>query len=376
MDFSFSEEQEAVTDLAAQIFEGMADVDRVRTVERSVEPFDRELWAQLAEAGLLGIGLPEAHGGAGLGLIEALLVLEQQGRRVAPVPYWSTIVVGALALAELGSEAQQARVAGIVAGDTIVSAALDQEGSADPGRPASKATPTDEGWQLDGVAPAAPYAPLADLILTSATTGDGTGVFLVDPSATGVEIESVVPTSHTSAGRVTLTSAPAERVGGPEALEWVLARGRLGLAALQLGITEEAVRMTAEYVSEREQFGRPLSTNQGVALQAADAYILTQAIRTTLWQAAWYLTEGRDAEAEVLVASWWTAEAGHKILHTTQHLHGGMGADIDYPVHRYFIWGKQVGTTLGVPGSTAASLGDLLAGRAVATAPDEGEDAA
>jgi acyl-CoA dehydrogenase len=364
MDFSFTEEQQAVSDLAAQIFEGMASVDRVREIEGSGDRFDRELWAQLAEAGLLGIGLPEAHGGAGLGLIETLLVLEQQGRRVAPVPYWSTVVAGALPIAEFGDESQVGLLDGVVAGERVIAVGVDDEGSADPARPAATATATNGGWALDGVKPAVEYAPVADLLVVSAATGDGSGLFLVEPADPGVDIEPIDPTAHTAAGRLTLAGATGSRLGGPESLDWLLARARVGLAALQVGIGEEAVRMTAEYVSEREQFDKPLSTNQGVALRAADAYIATEAIRATLWQAAWRLSTGLDAEAEVLAAAWWTGEGGHEILHATQHLHGGMGSDIDYPVHRYFIRGKQIGDTLGAPSPTAAALGDVLAARA------------
>jgi acyl-CoA dehydrogenase len=366
MDFSFNEEQEAVSELAAQILDGMAGVDRVQEVEATASRFDRDLWAQMAEAGLLGIGLPEAVGGAGLGLIEMLLVLEQQGRRVAPVPYWSTVLGGAVPLAEFGDEGQRRVVAEVVAGDLVIAAGLDDEGSADPAAPATTAVPADEGWRLHGAKPAVTFAPVADMLVISARTDDGTGLFIVDPSAAGVVVEPVDTTSHTAAGRVTLSAAPGARLGGPDALPWTLARLHLGLAALQVGVCEEAVRMTAEYVSERNQFERPLSTNQGVALRAADAYIATQAVRTTLWQAAWRLSEGLDAEAEVLSAAWWTAEAGHEVLHATQHLHGGLGSDIAYPVHRYFIWGKQIGDTLGVPSANVAALGDLLAERAKA----------
>jgi acyl-CoA dehydrogenase len=368
MDFSFSEEQQAARDLAAQIFDGMAGIDRVREIEASADRIDRDLWSQLAEADLLGIGLPEAIGGAGLGLIETLLVLEQQGRRLAPVPLWSTVLTGAMAIAEFGDETQLGLIGRILAGDLVIAAGLDDEGSADPARPATAAVAVGEGWRLEGVKPAAAFAPVADLLVMSATTDDGTGLFLVDPGDAGIHVERIDPTSHTSAGRVSLDGATGDRLGGPEALAWVLARARLGLAALQVGISEEAVRMTAEYVSEREQFGRPLSTNQAVALRAADAYIATEAIRATLWQAAWRLSVGLDAEEEVLAMAWWTGEGGHQILHATQHLHGGLGSDIDYPVHRYFIWGKQIGETLGAPSATAAALGDVLAVRAKALA--------
>ncbi len=135
----------------------------------------------------------------------------------------------------------------------------------------------------------------------------------------------------------------------------------MALAALSLGACQEATRLAAEYTSSREQFGKPLSTNQGVALQAADAYIAMEAMRATLWQAAWRLDEGLDAAEAVEVANWWASEGGHRVVHITQHLHGGMGADVDYPVHRYFLWAKQVTDVLGGPSAHLARLGDLIA---------------
>src|SRR5919197_116151 len=151
MDFSFSEEQDAVRDLAAQIFEGHATTERVKEVERSEEHFDRELWRALADAGLLAIAVPEEHGGSGLGLIELCLLLEEQGRRVAPVPLWPTLVLGALPLAEFGSpEQQQAWLPGVAAGDVILTAALSEPGANDPLRTQTTATRDGDGWRLDG----------------------------------------------------------------------------------------------------------------------------------------------------------------------------------------------------------------------------------
>ena len=148
---------------------------------------------------------------------------------------------------------------------------------------------------------------------------------------------------------------------GRRALAWTLDRALLGLCAMQVGVAEGALRMAAEYTSQRHQFGRPLSTFQGVSLKAADAFIDTEAMRVTLWQAAWRLTEGLDATAEVMVAKWWASEGGQRAVHITQHLHGGMGADVDYPVHRHFLWGKQIETTLGGSSALLARLGRHLA---------------
>lgn len=373
MDFSFSEEQQAVQDLAAQIFEGQATAERVREVEAGAERFDRELWAELAKAGLLGIALPEAVGGAGLGLVEALLVQEEAGRRVAPTPLWPTIFLGALPVAEFGSEElQQAWLPGVVAGDVILTGAFEELGANDPLRPGVTAERTDGGWALSGAKPAVPNPHVATRILVSAVTGEGTlGVFLVDPGADGVSVITEEATNRQIHGELALDGvvvADAEVVGDPTGgaavIEWLLARAKLGLAALTVGVCEQALRDTAEYTSERHQFGRPLSTNQGVALRAADAYIDTEAMRAVLWSAAWRLTEGLPAEQEVAMAKWWATEGGHRVVHSTQHLHGGIGADIDYPLHRTFLWAKQAGDTFGGASHTLVGLGADLAAAA------------
>jgi acyl-CoA dehydrogenase len=142
----------------------------------------------------------------------------------------------------------------------------------------------------------------------------------------------------------------------------------MALAATAAGVTRAALTMTAKYTSEREQFDKPLSTFQGVALKAADAYVDTTAIRATALQAAWLLdrtedgtTDSREAAAAVLSAAWWAAEAGQRCVHITQHLHGGMGADVTYPVHRFFLWGKQIELMVGGASALLAEIGDVVA---------------
>jgi acyl-CoA dehydrogenase len=365
MDFKFSEEQEAVRDLAAQIFEGHATTERVKEVERGDERVDRELWRALADAGLLAIAVPEEQGGTGLGLIELCLLLEQQGRRVAPVPLWPTLVLGALPLAEFGTpEQQRAWLPGVAAGEVVLTAALSEPGLNDPLHPTVTATRDGGIWRLDGAKPSVPAAHIADRVLVPASTGDnGLGVFVVDPAGPGVERAVANTTDRSKVAHLAFAGAPADELGddGRRVTALTLDRALVGLCAQQVGVAEGALRMAADYTSERHQFGRPLSTFQGVALKAADAYIDTEAMRVTLWQAAWRLTAGLDATEEVMVAKWWAAEGGQHVVHITQHLHGGLGADVDYPVHRYFLWGKQVENTLGGGSAQLARLGRALA---------------
>ena len=361
MDFSFDETQQAVRDLANQIFTGQATVERVKEVEASDERFDRKLWHELAKADLLGLTLPEADGGGGLGMVELGLILEQQGRVVAPVPLLPT-VLSAMALAEFGSDEQKsAWLPGVIAGDVLLSAALTEPGAADPSAPVTTAEPSGDGWTVTGTKVNVPYGHLADRVLVPVTSGGEVGIFLVDPAA--AEREVAEATDRSKVAHLTFDKTPAERLegAGGMALEWLLARYRTGLAAIQVGVCSAALEMTAEYTSNRNQFGRPLSTNQGVALRAADAYIDIRAIDVTVWQAAWRLDQGLDASKAAKVAKWWASEGGQRVVHATQHLHGGMGADIDYPVHRYFLWGKTIEHVLGGPGQQLAALGAELA---------------
>jgi acyl-CoA dehydrogenase len=338
MDFSFDETQDAVRDLAAQIFQGQGSVERVKEVEASDERFDRALWGELAKADLLGLCLPEQVGGGGLGMVELALVLREQGRVVAPVPLVTT-VVAAMALGD------HELVPGVIAGDVVLSLAVDHHPSAP--------RPTVSGDRLTGRVLSVPYGHVADGVLVATDAG----VYLVDPSA--AERQVAVATDRTKVAHLTFESTPGERLDVGEG--FLLDRYRTGLAAIQVGVCEAALKMTAAYTSTRQQFGRPLSTNQGVALRAADAFIDIRAIDATLWQAAWRLDEGLDATKAAMVAKWWASDGGQRVVHATQHLHGGMGADVDYPVHRYFLWGKTIEQTLGGPALQLADLGKELA---------------
>jgi 3-oxocholest-4-en-26-oyl-CoA dehydrogenase beta subunit len=369
MDFTFTDEQEAVAEAAAAVFEGQATTERVAEAERGDDRFDEALWAELARANLLGLGVPEDRGGSGLGLTELALVLEQQGRRVAPVPLWATTVLGAMPIAAFGTGEQRDRwLPGVVAGDVRLSAALTEVAASPTHRPAVHAATAGDGWCLDGTAFAVPQAHLAAALLVPARCDDGVIVAIVDPLAAGARLERTVTTDrqvhphlHLDGYALDAADVLAGPERGAEAVTWMLERALVGLCAIQLGVTEEAVRTTAAYLNQRHQFGRPLSTFQGTMLKAADAYIDTEAIRVTLWQAAWRLDTGRSSAEAVAAAKWWASDAGQRVVHATQHLHGGMGADIEYPIHRYFLWGKQIELMLEGPSAQLSRLGELVA---------------
>jgi len=370
MDFTFTEAQQAVTDAAEALIAGLAAPERVAEVEATEDRVDRTLWAALASADLLSLAVPTELGGAGLGLTELCLLLEVDGRHVAPVPLWSTLVLGALPIARFGDERLRRRwLPEVAAGRCFLTAAL--TGSA-AGAPTVVATGGSSGWRLDGVEQAVPQAHLASRVVVPARTPTGgIVVALVDPSGDGATLEPAVTTNRELHPHLQLDGATVGDedvlVGSDEgaaALDWLLQAAATGLCALAVGVAEAAVRRTADYLNQRVQFDRPLASFQATKLKVADAAIDIEAMRVTLWQAAWRLDTGRPAAAEVAIAKWQAAERGQRVVHAAQHLHGGVGADVGYPIHRYFLWGKQLELQLGGPSAQLARLGRLIAERA------------
>ena len=355
MDFSFSDDQQTVADLTATITANSTKQERWRSISDGW--FDRDLHRELADANLLGLCLPEAVAGSGLGLVEACLVLEQVGRNLARVPFLEGVVGAAMPIAEHGSDAQVQRLLPeFIRGESVLTAAL---GSGDPenARHVSlTALPDGEGWKLRGEVPFVAYADVATRVLVPAVDERGdVGLFLLDPSSPGVRHEPQTATTGQPLSVLTLDgfAVPAEEVllpPGPEgrqAHRAIWERVVVGLCALQLGVASRALEMTAEYTSQREQFGRPLAQFQAVAMRLADGYIDVEGIRTTLWQAAWRVDEGLPATKAISVAKFWACEAGQRIVSAAQHLHGGMGADVDYPLHQYTLWAKNLELALG-----------------------------
>ncbi|MFI8306726.1 acyl-CoA dehydrogenase family protein [Streptomyces sp. NPDC085927] len=379
MDFSLGEELEAVRDLAREIFTDRATPERLREVETSPARVDARLWADLASAGLLGALLPEEDGGAGLGMAGLCVLLQEQGRRVAPVPLWPALV-GGLAVAAHGTARQRAELLpGLAGGDGRPTVALEEFGPADPLTPRTTAVADGPHWRLTGTKAVVPAPDGAQHVLVTATTATGPGLFLVASDAPGATWEHAETTTHDLSAHLTLDGAPGEPVGTPGdgTVAEVVRDSFVALAAVQLGVAEGALRYAADHLRERHQFGRPLATFQAVQHQLADCYIDIEAMRVTLWQAVDALAEPTDAPAEpfdaedadraALVAKWWATEGGLNTVHRVQHVHGGIGVDTDYPVHRHFLWGKQISTTLGGAGADLERLGALLTSGAVAS---------
>lgn len=364
MDFTLTEAQDDLADLTRRILDDHVTNERLREVERGEDRFDRALWTQLSAAEVLSAALPESVGGGGFGLLEQCSVLIELGRAVAPVPYLSSITAAASAIARFGTDQQRLRWAAPAArGELVLTAALTEEHNPDPRVPASRAEQHDGEWQLTGSKTGVPAGAVADLVLVPASTPDGPRVFLVERDRLSVQRQRVVDGDSEAWLDLDGVRVGEDRVlGGAEVLDWLLTRTTIGVCAHQVGVLSRALELTSDHARERVQFGRPIGTFQAVAQRLADAFIDVEAARLTLWQAAWRVAEGLPSAEEVATAKFWAADAGHRVAHTAVHVHGGVGIDLDHPLHRYFVAAKRNEFTLGGAEAQLGRLGDALAG--------------
>lgn len=354
MDFTNTEAAGDLSGLVGTIVDSVCTPKHQRELDGLDQRFDRDLWNKLIGADILSTAAPESLGGGGFGVLEQAAVLTALGRQIAAVPYLDSVVLGAGALARFGSEAlQQAWAVPAIGGATILAVALNGETGQGP----VQATANGDAYRLTGTRTQVAFGPVADAFLVPAETDSGTVIFLVAADDAGVSVASLLTTGKGSVGELDLAGVEvgADRVvGDHEVLGWLTTVQTLGHSAFQLGVLERALQLTAEYAREREQFGRPIGSFQAVGQRLADGYIDVKGLRLTLTQAAWRLDEGLPADTEVATAAFWAADAGHRVAHTAVHVHGGVGIDIDHPVHRYFLAAKQ--TEFAVGGATAQLL--------------------
>jgi hypothetical protein len=369
MDFSFSDDQNSIRELVKQVLTDIVTDDSLKALGKEGTWFHERAWRQLAESEMLGLAIPEEYGGAGMGLTELCLMLQEVGRTVAPIPAIETLVAAALPIGEFGSAEHKDRfLGGIAQGRTIVTPALVDSGSRDPLRPAAVAKADGDAWRVAGQFTNVSYADRAERIIVPARTDSGaTLVLLVDPNTTGARLGPQRGTNGQPLWLLDLDGAsvaPEDVLGTPESgadvLRYLVDRTTLGICAVELGIAEQALFMTAKYSGERQQFRVPIGVFQGVTQRVGDAYIDVQAMRSSLWQACWRLDQGLDAEKELAVAKFFASEAGARVVAAAQHVHGGMGFDRDYPLYRYFMTSKHLEFTLGGTQESLTKLGELI----------------
>ncbi|MEU0370131.1 acyl-CoA dehydrogenase family protein [Streptomyces sp. NPDC006283] len=375
MDFTFTEEHLAAVEAAKAVFSSVAP-DAVPSPAMAAgavaDEFDRPLWDRLAASDLLSLVLPPEHGGAGLDPVALCLVLRESAKVLARVPLLETSAV-AMAVARYGSaELREVVLPRIGRGELVFTVGANGRTGHDPAEHAVTArrpAGSTDGWVLDGVQTAVPWAQCADRVAVPAHTEDGRAVLALVPNGhDGVTLFDQVSTSGELLAEVrfdTVRVDDRDLIDDEEAWEWLRGLLATGTCAVALGLGERVLAMTADYTGKREQFGFPVATFQAVAVHTADRYIDLRAMEATLWQAAWRISTGAGGAlppaGDIAVAKIWASEGVRRVVQTAQHLHGGFGADIEYPLHRYHAWAKQLELSLGPAAAHEEALGDLLA---------------
>jgi 3-oxocholest-4-en-26-oyl-CoA dehydrogenase beta subunit len=368
MDFTISEEVRSAQQLAQQILGDYTSVEKLKMIEKQEERFDAGLWQALADAGLLGLDISENHGGTELGFFSLTTLCEEVGRTVAPVPVIPVLVAAAGTLRRFGTDTQKDQwLTGIAGGATLVSAALGEYNNDDPTAPQCTAQKEEGGYSISGTKICVSLARSAARILLPARRGEELVVALVDPRAAGVTLNAQrVTTGETQyelvMNKVQVPAADIVAVGGEAlaAMEWAHQASRTALAAMALGVCDKMMRITGQYTSERQQFGRAIATFQAVSHRVADCYIDVECLRLVTQQAAALIDQGRPAEDAVLMAKIWCGNVTHRVSQASQHCHGGTGVDRDYPLFRYCELARQIELTAGSSAQLTGELGQAI----------------
>lgn len=353
MDFQLGEDQRAFADMAQGLFADYCGDEQLRAHDLGGSAFMSALWQQCVTSGLHSILVPEALGGLGLGMTELMAVLEQQGRALALLPLWEQQLVCA-ALARYVPEASAAVLERAIQGEVMALSLTALMASHGPSLRVQDGV-------LHGSTLAVPLGDLAGHALLAVEARGQYRLALVDLTQPGVTRDPGLSQHHQGLADLSFAGVPVLALLPAEACAWVEQRAIACAAALQLGVTQQQLRATVAYVSERQQFGRAIGSFQLVAGQMADGHIATEALRASLWQLVWRLDQGRPSAPQAHATRALANDLGHRTGHMAQHVHGGIGVDVTYPMHRYLYWSRALGVLLGGSEHHLAILGDWLA---------------
>ncbi len=370
-----NDDQRMIAQAADGFFADAAPVGEHRRLRDAKDAvgFSRDTWTAMAAMGFAGVLVPEAHGGAGLGVVEAGLVMEAMGRNLSAAPMLSTALLGAAALVKGGTPDQQAaHLPLMAAGTKLFALAADEAARHSPFRVETRAEPSGNGFRLTGVKPFVLDGAVADwLIVAARTEGEadspqGITLFLVPAGAAGVSIQRRSMVDSRGAARVILEGVEVdgadmlgERGKGGRLLDAVLDIGRAGLAAEMLGVAGQSFAMTVDYLKNREQFGQKIGTFQALQHRAAHLFCELELARSATLKAMMALDEG-DVRAPLFV-SLAKAKAGDVAKLATNEavqMHGGIGMTDDFDIGFYMKRARAAAETFG----DSAFHGDRLAG--------------
>lgn len=362
MDFDFTEEQQLLADTTRELLSRGYDIEKLNAVLESDLGWNRKIWQQLAELGVLALGFEPEESGP----LEAMVVLTEIGARLAPEPVLEAALIPGGLVAELGNDTQKAMLDEVAAGTKLLALAYLEPGMRLPQDELStKAGQQGDAWTLSGTKSAVAAGDSADTLLVTAALPDGSvGLFLVDGAATGRRPYRTVD-GHRGAV-VDFDAVPAEPLGSggdaSDAVSRALVRYQAGLCAEAVGAMAEALKLTTEYLNARKQFGVPLKTFQTLTHRAADMYVSLELARSMTFYATMSLADGNVDPAIASRAKLQVARSGRHIAQEAIQLHGGIGVTAEYPVGHYAARLTAINNTLGTGDDHARLLSGGIGG--------------
>jgi alkylation response protein AidB-like acyl-CoA dehydrogenase len=358
MNFAFTDDQILLKNSVRAALDEQCKPAHVRAMMEDAKGYGDTLWGEMAKLGWLGLPFAEEYGGAGLGLVELCLVLEELGRAAYPGPYFASVALGGLGLMLGGSAAQKERwLPAIASGQARLSAALVEESlDWDPAATGATASPRGDGWTLTGVKRFVPWAHVADLVLVPARGPQGLSLFLVDPRSPGVSLQPMVGIdlatrwSEMKLGGVTVKAdAVVGQPGGAGSLlEALLRRAAVCASAEMLGAARRCLDMSVEYAKVREQFGQPIGSFQAIRHRCADMLMAAENAHAAVYYAAWALDAGaEDAGVAASICKAYVSDATRQVCGDAIQVHGGIGFTWEYDLHLYFKRAKALEPLFG-----------------------------
>lgn len=354
MDLKFTDEQNMLRDMTRDLCRDYSSPDVVRKMENDSVGVPADLWQQMAQTGLLGILLPEEHGGLGLNMLDCAVIYEELGRTLTPGPYFPSSVMCANAIKKGGSDEQKRMLLpGIGSGETIIVPVwLEPDNGFGAEGVQLRAESTASGYRLNGVKRHVFHAAAANKLLVLARTGDAVDavdLLLVDPSDPGVTLEQQKSMASDTQYRVTFkdVAVPASSRIGDKGTGWstwsaAMYDGIILLAAFATGGAERALEMTVQYTKDRQQFGKPIGAFQALAHYMADATAVVDGAKMLVYEAAWAHANGRSVARLAPMAKLFACKAFRDVTAMAQQVHGGIGFTLDYDIQLYYRRAKQL----------------------------------
>jgi len=361
MNLALSEEQEMLKKMARDFLTDKFPKTVVKELEQSELGYSPELWKEMAGLGWMGLALPEKYGGSGMGFLDLAVLLEEMGRACLPGPYFSTVVLGSLTIADIGSEGQkQEYLPKLASGEMLFTLALTEPSARYDAAIETTATTDKDGYVINGTKLFVPDAHIADYMLVVARTDErakaekGITIFIVDGKSPGISYSVLNTIANDKLCEVVFdqVKVPKENILGELNLGWnevqrIVQRAAVAKCCEMVGCIQQALDMTVNYAKERKQYDRPIGSFQVIQHYCADMATDVDGTRLSTYQAAWMLSEGLPGTREIAIAKAWAGEACQRVMAVAHQIHGAIGVTIDHDLQYYTRRAKAAEVSFG-----------------------------